>query len=121
LQRPQFAGSVATFTHPGVPARVTQSIPVAQTHRPLAQLEPVGQTFPQAPQFVLSAMIEVSHPSRKTSQSAKPELQVSEHMMPLQPARVFGGIGQGVQVVPHVAGSVFDTHSVPHRCAPVTH
>lgn len=42
-------------------------------------------------------------------------------MVPLQVGVAFAGGLQVVQLMPHVAGSVLDTHVPPHLWKPVTH
>jgi hypothetical protein len=76
---------------------------------------PPPHDVPQAPQFSGSLARFASQPSAGSRlQSACPAVQVKPHAPATHVGAPFGGAGHGVQEVPHVAGSVEDTHFTSH-------
>jgi hypothetical protein len=74
---------------------------------PLAQVIPLPQAFPQAPQWSGSSSRLVEHPaSADGSQSAKPALQVVVQEPFEQDAVAFSAMGQIVWQPPQFCGSV---------------
>jgi hypothetical protein len=116
-QAPQFAASVARFTH----ALLQFVVGEAQTvvHRPALQTVPRPHAAPQAPQWAVLVARSTSQPlAALASQSPKPALQRAIPHVPAAQLGVALAVTQARPHAPHAATVVFRSTSHPLVGAP---
>jgi hypothetical protein len=92
-------------------------LPPVHTYAPPTKphVAPPVHALPQLPQFAPERRSASQPFAGLPSQLAKSGLQVNPHVLPLQLAVALAGVGHGVQLAPHVAGSLSDTQPAPQR------